>query len=110
MKLLLDENLSRRLVSKLLEAFPDTIHVSAVDLLMTPDPDIWAYAKQHGFTIITKDDDFLALAHRYGPPPKLIMVEIGNCTNAVIAERLLASAVRLRELAEHTTAGIIKLI
>ena len=53
---------------------------------------------------------FLALAHRYGPPPKLIMVEIGNCTNTVIAERLLASAARLHELAEHTTAGIIKLI
>ena len=77
---------------------------------MTPDPDIWAYAQQHGFTIITKDDDFLALAHRHGPPPKLIMVEFGNCTNSVIAERLLASATRLRELAERTTAGIIKLI
>lgn len=109
MKLLLDEDLSRRLVPKLLDAFPGTIHVSAVDLLRTPDTDIWTYAKQHDFTIITKDDDFLALAHRYGPPPKLIMVEIGNCTNAVIAERLLASAERLHELAAHTTAGIIKL-
>ena len=76
---------------------------------MTPDPDIWAYAKQHGFTIITKDDDFLALAHRYGPPPKLKMVEIGNCTNTVIAERLLASAARLHELANTLRPGLLSL-
>ncbi len=110
MKLLLDENLSRRLVPILLDVFPGTIHVADVDMLRTPDPDIWQYAKENDFTIITKDDDFLALAHRFGPPPKLIMVEIGNCSNAMLAERLQESAVRLQEFVTHTKAGIIKLI
>jgi predicted nuclease of predicted toxin-antitoxin system len=64
MKLLLDENLSRRLVPQLLDVFPETIHVADVDMLRTPDPDIWQYAKENDFTIITKDDDFLALARR----------------------------------------------
>lgn len=63
MKLLLDENLSRRLVPKLLDVFPGTIHVADVDILRTPDPEIWQYAKVNDFTIITKNDDFLALAH-----------------------------------------------
>ena len=41
MKLLLDENLSRRVVAKLLDVFPGTIHVADVDMLRTPDPDIY---------------------------------------------------------------------
>jgi predicted nuclease of predicted toxin-antitoxin system len=110
MKLLLDENLSRRLVPKLLDVFPGTIHVADFDMLRTPDLDIWQYAKANDFTIITKDDDFLALAHRFGPPPKLIMVEMGSCSNAILAERLRASAAQLNEFVTHTSAGIIKLI
>ena len=110
MKLLLDEDLSRRLVPKLLDVFPGTIHVADMDMLRTPDPEIWQFAKENNFTIITKDDDFLALAHRFGPPPKLIMVEIGKCSNAILAERLRESAVRLNEIVTHTRAGIIKLI
>jgi predicted nuclease of predicted toxin-antitoxin system len=58
MKLPLDENLSRRLVPKLLDVFPSTIHVANVDMLRTPDPEIWQYSKENDFTIITKDDDF----------------------------------------------------
>ena len=110
MKLLLDENLSRRLVLKLFDVFPGTIHVAEVDMLRTPDPEIWQYAKENHFTIITKDDDFLALAHRFGPPPKLIMVEMGSCSVALFAERLRESAARLNEFVTHTRAGIIKLI
>jgi len=40
MKLLLDENLSRRLVLKLFDVFPGTIHVAEADMLRTPDPEI----------------------------------------------------------------------
>ena len=110
MKLLLDENLSRRLIHKLLDVFPGTPHFSDADVLRTPDPDIWQYAKENDFIIITKDDDFLELAHRFGPPPKLIMVEMGNCSNAILAEPLRESAARLHEFVTHTRDGIIKLI
>jgi predicted nuclease of predicted toxin-antitoxin system len=110
MKLLLDENLSRRLVPQPINVFPGTIHVADVDMLRTPDSEIWQYAKENGFTIITKDDDFLALAHRFGPPPKLIMMDMGNGSNAMLAERLRESAERLNEFVTHTRAGIIKLI
>jgi predicted nuclease of predicted toxin-antitoxin system len=110
MKLLIDENLSRRLVPLLQENFPGTIHVSAVDMLRTPDQEIWEYAKANDFTIITKDDDFLAIAQRNGPPPKLIMIELGNCTNAELAARLQDSATELATFASSTKAGIIKLV
>ena len=40
MKLLFDENLSRRPVAALLDVFPGTIQVADVDMLRTPDPEI----------------------------------------------------------------------
>jgi hypothetical protein len=38
------------------------------------------------------------------------MVEMGNGSNAMLAERLRESAERLNEFVTHTRAGIIKLI
>lgn len=38
------------------------------------------------------------------------MVEMRNCSNAMLAERLRESARRLNEFVTHTKAGIIKLI
>jgi predicted nuclease of predicted toxin-antitoxin system len=78
MKLLFDENLSRRLVEATRDLFPDSAHVSQVGLTNgTTDRQIWDYAKQNGFAIITADTDFVTMANTYGPPPKVILLE--NC-------------------------------
>ena len=58
MKLLVDENLPPRLVRDLADLFPESTHVSLVDLGSTPDTVIWEYAKAHGFARLTKDKDF----------------------------------------------------
>jgi predicted nuclease of predicted toxin-antitoxin system len=60
------------------DLFPDSAHVSQVGLTSgTTDRQIWDYAKQNGFAIITADTDFVTLANNYGPPPKVILLE--NC-------------------------------
>jgi len=69
-KLLLDENLSRRLVERLADLFPGTIHVAAAGLLQSPDTTIWEYAKMSDFTIVSANADFYELATSFGPPPK----------------------------------------
>jgi len=43
-KLLLDENLSRRLIGQVADLFPGTVHVSSVDLLQASDVEVWEYA------------------------------------------------------------------
>lgn len=45
MKLLLDENLSRRLVDRLADLFPGSTHVALAGLLHSPDTSIWEHAK-----------------------------------------------------------------
>lgn len=88
MKLLLDENLSPRLVDHLHSVFPGSEHVDAAGLRGQTDHRIWEYAQRHGFAIVSKDNDFRQLAFLYGPPPKVIWLAVGNAGNEAIARLL----------------------
>jgi len=78
LKLLLDANLSPRLIKRLGELFPGSAHVFDTGLVRsTSDRNIWEYAARGGFTIVTADSDFLELAESLGPPPKVVHLE--NC-------------------------------
>lgn len=92
MRLLLDQNLSRRLVAELAPIFPDSAHVAAVGLDTATDREIWGYAGEHGCLIVSKDSDFRQLAFLLGPPPKAVWLRVGNCSTATIAELLRSSA------------------
>lgn len=63
MRLLFDENTSYRIIKKLQKEFPEAIHVSSVNLLATKDMDIFEYAKQNGFHIVTFDEDYYTIRH-----------------------------------------------
>lgn len=80
MKLLLDQNLSHRLVDALQDLCPDILHVGSVGLAEASDDAVWAFARTNGFTIVTKDSDFDQRAFLLGPPPKIVWVQLGNCT------------------------------
>ena len=58
MKLLLDENVSDRIVQQIVDLFPDSTHIKAIGLKEADDSVAWAWAKQHSFTILSKDTDF----------------------------------------------------
>ncbi|MGI9017076.1 MAG: DUF5615 family PIN-like protein [Euzebya sp.] len=84
MKLLFDQNLSRLLVRQLAEEFPDSRHVTEVGLDTATDSEIWSYAGQHGFLIVSKDSDFRQLAFLNGPPPEAVWLRVGNASTAGI--------------------------
>lgn len=70
MRLLLDENLSYRIVPQLEEAGHDAVHVSSVGLDDTDDDVILPWAEREGRVVVTADADFsemLALAGATGP-------------------------------------------
>ena len=58
LKLLLDQNLSFRLLDKLEAAYPGSTQVKFVGLDQADDLTVWQFAKDNGFTIVTKDSDF----------------------------------------------------
>jgi len=91
MKLLLDQNLSRKLVKQIEEAFPDSCHLTAVLPEASTDRDIWHYAEANDFVIVTKDDDFEQRSVLLGHPPKVIWIRLGNCRTADVVSLLLNS-------------------
>ena len=58
MKLLLDQNLSPRLVRTIEAAYPGSTHVRLVGLRDADDAVVWEFARDHGFIIVSKDSDF----------------------------------------------------
>ena len=97
MKLLLDENLPQKIVSSLQANFPGSSHVCLVGLQTCDDRQVWAYARENGFWIVTKDADFYEMTLLYGAPPKVVWLRFGNCRSSEILDRLLAHAARLTE-------------
>ena len=89
MKLLLDENLSRRLVPLLLTVYPQTSQIALLKLEMASDREIWEYAKSNDFIIVTRDSDFHELGILYGAPPKVIWLKTGNQSKASTLRCLL---------------------
>ncbi len=80
MKLLLDQNLSYRLVSALQNTIPELTHVKFEGLQDAEDYQIWKQSRQHGYTIVTLDIDFYELQIVKGFPPKIIWLRFGNLT------------------------------
>ena len=58
MKLLFDQNISRKILPLISEKFPNSDQVYRLGLQESNDDEIWDYAKRNGYTIVTKDSDF----------------------------------------------------
>lgn len=68
----LDQNLSRRLVNRLADIFPDSNHVQFHGLEEKTDTEIWEFAQTNDFCIVTQDADFAERSRLYGSPPKVV--------------------------------------
>jgi predicted nuclease of predicted toxin-antitoxin system len=66
MKLLLDENLSRRLVPFLQHDYPGSNQVVLLGLESASDKEVWQKAKDDGYVIVTRDADFQELSLVWG--------------------------------------------
>ena len=109
LKLLLDENISRRIVPALQVAFPGSSHVVLEGLASAADAVIWRHAAAKGYTVVSKDDDFSALANLRGYPPKLIRLSLGNCSNDRVLQVLLAERDQLVQLLAADDIAVVDL-
>lgn len=107
MKLLFDENLSRRLPALIDDLFPGSSHVSSKNLLQALDTFIWRHAGEHDFAIVTADGDFYELAVTLGPPPKVIWLRGCDYPTAVAEQLIRNQAVRISEFLEDPERAIL---
>jgi predicted nuclease of predicted toxin-antitoxin system len=84
-KLLFDQNISFRIISKIKLNFPDSKQVRQLGIENYSDVEIWKFAKQNEYTIVTFDGDFYDLSNFKGFPPKIIWLRFGNTKTDFIA-------------------------
>jgi predicted nuclease of predicted toxin-antitoxin system len=106
-KLLFDQNLAPRLVRDLADIFPDSTHVRDHGLARASDQQIWDFAKQAGFVIVSKDNDFQQMSFVFGPPPKVIWIRRGNCSVTDTVEILRLNSVRIHEFEQDQVAAYL---
>jgi predicted nuclease of predicted toxin-antitoxin system len=79
-RLLYDNNLPYRLINRLEDIFPGASHVYVAGMNESSDLEIWRFASENNYAIVTKDSDFSDLSILLGAPPKVIWLRIGNAS------------------------------
>lgn len=107
MKLLLDENLSRRLVPFLQHDYPGSDQVVLLGMQSATDKEVWQKARDDGYVIVTRDGDFQELSLVWGQPPKVIRLKTLNQTRAATLTLLLENrGVIIESLIDQDLASI----
>jgi predicted nuclease of predicted toxin-antitoxin system len=106
-KLLLDENISDRIVPVISDLFPDSTHVKTIGLMRADDSVIAEWAMQGHFTIVSKDTDFYQRTVALGSPPKFIWLRVGNCPTATIVDLLRKQSAIILEFVASETESVL---
>ena len=107
MKLLFDANLSPRLVTSLSDLYPGSSHVFDHGGIAADDAAVWRIAGRDGYSIATKDTDFLELSLLRGAPPKVVLLRLGNVPTARIEQLLRLRADRVRQFAANRDEAVL---
>ena len=76
------------------------VHAAEVGMDEAQDMDVWNWASQNGYVVVSKDEDFLFLAKRPRDLGRLVWIRLGNCRKAPLVEAMrknLASIVESLE-------------
>jgi predicted nuclease of predicted toxin-antitoxin system len=83
--------------------------VRDIGLKEARDPEIWESAREDGYTVLTADEDFVALSQRRGWPPKVIHIAQCDFPFRVIEDLLRRNAVRISGFERDSKVGILVL-
>jgi predicted nuclease of predicted toxin-antitoxin system len=108
-RLLFDENLAPRLANALSDVYPGSLHVIDCGLRGASDIEIWQYARDNGFVIVSKDSDFSQRSSLLGGAPKIIWLRIGNCTTTRADFVLRNTAKRIQAFFESSEESCLVL-
>jgi predicted nuclease of predicted toxin-antitoxin system len=89
-KLLFDQNISHRVTLRLKEQSFEVFHVRDFEMQFAQDRQIWNFAKDNGYTLVTFDSDFNDLATLFGHPPKIIWLRFGNTMTSELVSKILS--------------------
>jgi predicted nuclease of predicted toxin-antitoxin system len=110
MRLLFNQNISVHLVGSLSDVYPGSTHVSLIGLDRATDAEVFNYALDNGYALVSKDVDFAELAQEARrPSPKVVWLRLGNCTTSEIEETLRARQEAVAALESDPEAKVLAL-
>lgn len=87
MKIVIDQNISFRIIPHINHLFTEIIHIRTLGWTDAPDIVIFRNAKQQDFdAILTLDEDFDNIILENSPPPKILWLRVRNCTTNHLAK------------------------
>ena len=108
MRILLVQNLSPKLIRRLADILPGLETVYDHDLIDSSDPFIFDWARRFEFSaLVSADRDFVELAERLGPPPKVIRIERCDFPSAIIERLLRREAERIHDFLGSNRAVLL---
>ena len=109
MKLLLDENISFRILKYIDFHFPGSAHVTNIKKGKLTDREIWNYAKLHNYVIVTYDEDFYEWQQLRDFPPFIIWLRFGNATTRYIADKLNRHKNDILKMVSDESKGVLEI-
>lgn len=85
------------------------MHVVDVLGSAASDERIWEFARVGGFVIVSKDEDFQRFSVWRGWPPKVIWIQLGNCSTDEVVALLREAHPLIAEFVAHLDAGFLPL-
>lgn len=73
------------------------------------DTEVWRWAAEHGYAIVSKDADFHQRSLLFGAPPKVVWLRIGNCSVAESVTALRERYLPIRRFVEDPTSAFLVL-
>jgi predicted nuclease of predicted toxin-antitoxin system len=109
MTFLFDHNLSPQLIDCLADLYPQSQHIFQLGLDQATDRQVWNYARQNEFTIVTRDSDYSDLSILLGFPPKVIWIRRGNCSTKTIEAILRSTVDVIEDFLNSPSVGVLTL-
>jgi predicted nuclease of predicted toxin-antitoxin system len=110
MKLLFDQNISHRLINRIQDILSHSHQVRELNLENATDKEIWEYAKENGFTIVTFDADFYDFSIVWGHPPKIIWIRTLQQTTNKVEEIIRKHLITIKEFEQDEKLACLEII
>jgi len=105
----IQSNLSRKLVTRLADIFPNASHVQLQGLAEKTDTEIWDFAKLNDFCIVTQDADFTERSRLYSSPPKVVWLRCGNAPTNQVETLIRYGQEAIQELLSNSNLHCLEL-
>ena len=109
MRFLIDKMLSPDLVRLLENDYPGSRHTEHELGERAKDSEIWKYALENGFTVLSRDRDFAGMSAQRGHPPKVVRVSTGNNSTMAVAQLIRDRAAEISQFDAQGEIGLMEL-